>query len=1015
VEPPLTLRPAVAVACLALAGLCAPRPAAALDPRKLITQYGHDVWRIEEGLPHGTIKTFAQTRDGYLWIGTEEGLVRFDGVRFTVFDKDNTPALRNDFITALHEDRAGTLWIGSEKGGLVRHREGRFTPYGATPEDLSRMIVAIAEDARGALWVAAQAHNVYELRDGTMVAPPALVTSPVKFVSALHADGAGRLWIGSRRQGVVVLQDGAARPYTVAEGLLSDDVRVFAASPEAAPWIGTAKGVSRLGKDGAFTSLVSEDGVRSLLTDRDGNLWIGTNEGGLLRLRDGQVLRYSKAEGLSSLSARALFEDREGSLWVGTANGGVDRFRDGAFTTIGEPEGLSADIVITVHAASDGSVWAGTKGGGLNRIRDGQITAFTTKDGLSQDSIASVASDTAGTIWAGAVDSGLNRLRDGRITVYRTAQGLSHDDVFSLLGSQDGSLWIGTRGGGLNRLVGSEFVRYGKAEGLRSPFVWKLVEDRAGTLWAGTALGLWTVAEGRVRQVTSDEYPASSVHVDAEGTVWAGGGRGLYRWKDGKGAAFTTREGLVNDRIVQILEDGRQNLWLGSNRGISRISKKQLADVAEGRSTRVTPVSYDTADGMRIRECNYGSGCKTSDGRLWFPTIRGVVVVDPEKLPFNPLPPPVLVETVFANGRALDRPDAGPVRVPPGEGRLEFHFTALSYLAPAKMRFSYRLEGFDEEWSEPGSRREATYTNLPPGAYTFRVKASNNDGVWNEAGGSFPLYLRPHFYQTAWFYALCAALVVGAAWRVHLFRVQRVVEMERVRTRIAADLHDDIGAGLSQIAVLSEVARQQFLTDGTRAVDSLGRIAGTAGELVDSMSDIVWAVNPRRDRLEDLVHRMRRFANDVEAARGLAVAVHAVVPDPGQKLGPDFRRHVYLIFKEAVSNAARHSGCTRVEVALEAQQGRLLLAVRDDGRGFDQAVKGDGHGLHTMVQRASELGGSAEIVSRPGSGTVLSVHVPLGGYGAGGWWRGAGVRRLGSGGATPNAPAPVADAEMPGK
>jgi signal transduction histidine kinase len=711
-----------------------------------------------------------------------------------------------------------------------------------------------------------------------------------------------------------------------------------------------------------------------------------------------------------------LYEDREGSLWVGTGDGGLNRFRDVTFTTIGQPEGLSEDRATALHAAADGSVWVGTKGG-LDRIFGGRITSVRAADGLSQDNISAVASDTSGAIWAGATDKGLNRVRGGKVTVYRAAGGQASDSIFALLGARDGGLWVGTRGDGLHRLLGTRLVPFGGAKGLPSPYVWELVEDPAGTLWIATGYGVYAATGSEVRQVTPRDIPAGTLHVDSEGTLWAGGSQGLYRWRDGKGFAFTTREGLAHGQVVQILEDGRQNLWLGSTRGISRVSKAELAEVAEGRRARVTPAAYDVADGMRVRECNYGTGCRTRDGRLWFPTIRGVVVVDPERLRTNPLPPPVMVEGVLADGRALEPMGAGQARVPPGEGRLEFRFTALSYLAPAKMRFSYRLEGFDETWSEPGSRREATYTNLPPGAYTFRVKASNNDGVWNEAGASFPLYLQPHFHQTGWFYALCAAVVLVTAWRIHQYRLQRFVEMERVRTRIAADLHDDIGAGLSQIAVLSEVARQQFLHDGTRAVDSLGRIAGTAGELVDSMSDIVWAVNPRKDRLEDLVHRMRRFAKDVEAARGVDVTLRFEVVDPGQKLGPDFRRHVYLIFKEAVSNAARHSGCAAVGVTLEVRHGRLALQVRDDGRGFDPSRKSDGHGLQTMVHRAGELGGTAEIVSRPGKGTVLSVQVSLAGPGPRGWWRrrGAVVPFPGPAASAVDPPPAVGDAGLAGE
>lgn len=956
-------------------GLSAPRSAGALDPAKRITQYGHDVWQIEEGLPHNTVKAITQTRDGYLWLGTLEGLVRFDGVRFTVFDNGNTPPLRDSSISALFEDRSGTLWIGTDSGGLVRHRDGRFAAYGSKKGDATTPVTAIVQDRSGAVWVGSQVLGVLQAKEDTLVPYPGL--GAPRTVSALHVDDAGRLWVGSRSQGVTVLEEGVLRSYGTAQGLLSEDVRCFAAGPEGTTWVGTEKGLSRIGPGGLLGSVPLEHSVRVLHLDRHGSLWIGSSEQGLARLRGGELQRFSTAQGLSSLSVRSFLEDREGSLWIGMADGGLNRFRDGPLATIGPPEGLAAEVVISVHADGRGGLWAATRGGGLNLIRGDAISSVTTKDGLSGDTVVSLADDADGALWAGTIGAGLNRLRDRTVRVFRAGDGLASDSVFALLGSRDGSLWVGTRGGGLNHLTASGFAAFGKQEGLPSPFVWDLAEDGAGTLWIGTASGLCALERGAIRQVIP-EIPAHSLHVDADGVVWVGTARrGLYRWKQGRATAFTTRDGLLNDNVTQVLEDARGNLWLGSNQGISRVAKSQLEDFAEKRSTRITPVSYDSADGMRSRECNYGTGARTSDGRLWFPTIRGVVVVDPERLATNAVVPPVRLEEVVANGHVLDLSNAGEAVVPSGDGRLEVRYTALSYLAPRKVRFSYRLEGFDASWSEPGPRREATYTNLPPGHYTFRVKASNNDGLWNETGASFAMYLRPRFYQTWWFAVLCVAAAAVLAWRIHLFRAERLVEMERVRTRIAADLHDDIGAGLSQIAVLSEVVSAQVRRDGGPAPDALGRIAGTAGELVDSMSDIVWAVNPRNDRLEDLVRRMRGFASEVSSVRGVDLRFRAEGVD-GQRLGPDLRRHVYLIFKEGISNAARHSGSARIEVDIDIAGGRLVLRVKDDGCGFDTTRPSDGNGLTTMTTRAAELGGRAAIVSRPGEGTVLTLDVPLG-------------------------------------
>jgi signal transduction histidine kinase len=742
-------------------------------------------------------------------------------------------------------------------------------------------------------------------------------------------------------------------------------------------WVGTDKGLSHLARDGAITNTILNESIRALLEDRDGNLWIGSNDHGVRRLRDSQWLHFGTEDGLSNNTVWSLYEDREGSLWVGTNGGGLNRLRDGALTAIGVQEGLSSEQVRSVYQHPDGALWIGTKGGGANRIKDGKISVLTPKAGLSEDTVVCFSADREGALWLGTVRGGLNRWKDGRVTVYRKADGLPDDSVFALLGRSDGSLWIGHRGCGLSRLQDGKFTNYGAREGLHSGYVWTIVEGKDGTLWIGTSGGLYSHGAEGIRLVIPD-ISTHAIHVDSEGVVWAGTTRdGLYRWKDGRATAFTARQGLFDNLVAGILEDGRGNLWMSCNKGIFSVSKRQLHDVAEGRTPRVVSVAYDTADGMKSREGGYGSKWKATDGRLWFPTLRGVVVVDPENLKKNELPPPVIIEEVIANGHSLSGEAGRSLEVPPGEGRLQFRYTALSLLAPKRVRFAYRLDGLDDTWTDPDPTREAVYANLRPGRYTFRVKACNNDGVWNEVGASVVVHLQPHFYQTGWFYGLCLAAVGFVGWQGHQYRLRRAIEMERVRTRIAADLHDDVGSGLSQIAILSGVARTQLVKDGPRAADSLQQIAGTAEELVDSMSDIVWAMNPGKDQLGDLVHRMRRFASEVFAAREIALDFQVDGLDPARKVSPDFRRHAYLMFKESANNAAKHSGCGRVEVAIDVTHDQLRLQIRDDGKGFDTAASGDGHGLQTMSSRARDLGGRLTIVSRPGEGTVLTAELPM--------------------------------------
>jgi ligand-binding sensor domain-containing protein/signal transduction histidine kinase len=948
---------------------------AALDSRKVITQYGHDVWQVEDGLPQNTVNVIRQTRDGYLWLATEEGLVRFDGVRFTVFDSTNTPEMRAGFVTSIFEDTAGTLWIGT-KGGLLGYRGGRFTPYGL-PDKPSLLVTALAPAEVEGLWLGVGDVGLLQLRDGALVRHASNDQLPLSDVSKLHTDRQGTLWIGTRSKGLLSIRDGKARRYTVQEGLSDDHIWALADGADGAVWVGTDKGLSHLARDGTITNTILNESIRALLEDRDGNLWVGSNDRGLRRLHDGQWLQFGTADGLSNDTVWSLYEDREGSLWVGTNSGGLNRFRDGALTTIGVQEGLSSELLRSVYQHPDGALWIGTKGGGANRMKDGKISVLTPKAGLSEDTVVCFSADREGALWLGTVRGGLNRWKDGKVTVYRKADGLPDDSVFALHGRSDGSLWIGHRGGGLSRLQDGKFTSYGAREGLHSPYVWTIVEGKDGMLWIGTSGGLYSHGPEGIRHVIPD-IATHAIHVDTEGVVWAGTPRdGLYRWKDGRATAFTARQGLFDNLVAGILEDGRGNLWMSCNKGIFSVSKRQLNDVADGRIQRVVSVPYDTADGMKSRECGYGSSWKTTDGRLCFPTLRGLVIVDPENLKKNGQPPPVVIEEVIANGHSVSAEPGQSLELPPGEGRLQFQYTALSLMAPKKVRFGYRLDGLDDAWTDAGTTREATYANLRPGQYTFRVRACNNDGVWNESGASVRLHLQPHFYQTGWFYGLCLAAVGFVGWQGHQYRLRRAIEMERVRTRIAADLHDDVGSGLSQIAILSGVARTQLVKDGPRAAASLTQIAGTAEELVDSMSDIVWAMNPGKDQLGDLVHRMRRVASEVFAARDIALDFRVDGLDPEVKVTPDFRRDAFLVFKESVNNAAKHSGCGRVAVAIDVADDRLLLQIRDDGKGFDTAASADGHGLETMSRRARDLGGRLTIVSRPGEGTALTAELPM--------------------------------------
>jgi signal transduction histidine kinase/ligand-binding sensor domain-containing protein/CheY-like chemotaxis protein len=753
----------------------------ALDPKKAITQYIHTTWQTEDGLPQSSVSTIIQTHDGYLWLGTQEGLVRFDGVRFTVFDTRNTEALKNNFILTLLESRDGSLWIGVYGGGLVRFKEGRFTVY-TTNEGLSHDIVrCIYEGRDGSLWIGTGG-GITQLKDGKFTVFTAKEGLSNNVVRAVLEDNDGTIWIGTDGGGVNRLKDGKVTAYTTREGLSNNTIWSLYEDKEGNLWIGThGGGLNRL-NDGKLTIYttsngLSSDAVSAIYQDRHRNLWIGTDGGGLNRFSDGKFTRYTTTEGLSDNAVLSIYEDREGSLWVGTNGGGLNRFREGKFTPFTTKEGLSSNAIWSVYESSDGSLWIGTHGKGLNRLKDGQVTVYTTKQGLANDVVRSIYEGRDGSLWIGTY-GGLSRLQNGKFVTYTTKNGLAHDIVRSIQEDTDGSLWIGTQGG-LSHFKDGRFTTYTNEDGLLYDVVRVVRKSADGSLWIGTYGGLSRWQDGRFTTFTTAEWFNKSVCAideDTDGTLWIGTiGAGLGRLKNGKLMICTAKDGLFDDIVYQILDDGKGYLWMSCNKGIFRTSKKELNDFAEGRIKAITSVAYGKAEGMANSECNGGSqpaGWRTRDGKLWFPTIKGVVAIDPNNLKTNDLPPPVVIEQVIVDEKSIDlRQNA---QLPPGKGELEFQYTALSLLVPEKVRFKYKLEGFDRDWVNAGTRRIAYYTNIPPGSYRFRVIACNNDGVWNETGAAFAFHLKPHFYQTDLFFALSVLGIVATGIGVYRLRLGRM-------------------------------------------------------------------------------------------------------------------------------------------------------------------------------------------------------------------------------------------------
>jgi len=964
------------------------RLALALDPARDLAQFNHQVWLTENGLPQNTVHSITQAKDGYVWIATEEGLARFDGIRFTIFDKQNTPELKSNDIRVLLEDRRGALWIGTADG-LVRLLDGKFTTFTTRDGLPSNVIDALCEDHDDSIWLATAAGMV-RFSDNVF-SPSARWEFPRDGVKALFEDREGALWIGSS-DGLARYKDGAVAKYTTQNGLSNNSVVSIDQDKEGRLWIGTPNGLSQL-EGNRFLTYTTRDGlpnnrIISLAVDPEGSVWIGT-AGGLSRFADKQFSNFRLGDGLANEIILSIFQDREGSLWIGTESSGLSLLKDKKFTTYTIKEGLGSDLVKSIYEDRKGNIWIGTNGGGLSLLKDGRFTTFTTADGLSSNVVLALFGNGAGNLWVGTPD-GLNRFRDGKFKILTSADGLANDFVRSIYADRRDNLWIGTRGG-LTRLRGERFNIYTTADGLPNDFVGTIYEDAQGNIWIGTLGGLSKFKDEKFTNYTTRDGLSSdvviSLHEDADGALWIGtSGGGLNRLKQGKFVAFTTRNGLPDDVIYGILEDRQDSLWLSSNKGIFRVSKKELDDFANGTAGSITPVLYGPADGMITRECSGGghpAGWRSADGKLWFSTIKGVAMIDPEKIKLNDQPPPVAIEQIRVDDESILPVQT--IELSPGKSRFDFYYTALSFVAPEKVRFKYKLEGFDSDWIDGGTRRVAYYTNLRPGRYKFRVIAANNDGLWSPTGVAFDLYLKPHFYQAYWFYALCTLILAILVWLLYRFRLKRVESQFAAvlaeRNRIAREIHDNLAQEMLGISVQLEVVARTMPASPELAKTHLDRVRMLVRDGIAEARRYVWDLRSQALDKNDLPAALSDTTRRLTAETAIQAKVE--VSGAFRPLSPLIEGNLLRIGQEAINNAVRHAHARNVIVSLKFDARRVQLSVRDDGHGFNyqESMNGEAKhfGLVGMQERAVRIGGTLKIDSHADEGTEVLVDVPISG------------------------------------
>jgi len=973
-------------------------------------------WQREQGLPQYSVHALAQTHDGYLWIGSDDGVVRFDGVRFVSFGLRE--GLRSGPVRTLFEDRRGALWIGTVGSGLTRWQDGQFTTF-TTKEGL-----------------------------------------PANSVTALAEDSEGRLWVGTEA-GLAVWQNGRLALSGAAEPFRGKPISFIARNRQGVLWLGvTGVGIFQLGEDKPIAlSDASVEGLlqdpHCLLEDKAGRIWVGAGDDFVLCRDDGQWRRYRVPRHLARPYVSALAEEPDGTVWAGSVSEGLFQFKEGKLSAISASSGILDNSIAALLVDREGNLWVGT-GAGLNRLQRNNLLVFGQDEGLGYGPVQGLAEVAPGVIWAGKPSDGLYRW-EGRSFSRLTAAALTrrYPEVISLLTTRDGSCWM-SGAGGLWRFKDPKYAS-GEAElkALDGLNVLALAEDQDGGLWAGTR-------EGQVWQLWQDSWLAhtnySQSHAitailrDTDKTTWIGTeGGGLYRYRDGarthfeQGAgllsdwirtlyldatgtlwigtvggglsrlrherlvSFTTREGLPDNTISQILEDGTGRLWLGNNRGIACVSKAELEELSAGKLTVVYPQIYGRAEGMPSEECTGGyspAGLKTRSGRLCFATSKGIVVADPRPQTADAPPPSVVLEETMIDGAVADarRPQPaagatgksnpaltpeGELRIGPGKHRVEFRYTGISFSSPERVRFRYRLEPLDTDWVEAGTRRTAFYSYVPPGQYRFRVIACNSGGTWSAAGGRLALIVRPHLWQAWWFIAAAAlallAAVAGTVGLVEKRKHQRRLKLleqeralERERARIAQDLHDDLGSSLTRISLLSDLARAD--KDNPALVEAHARkLAQSAGQTVRALEEIVWALRPGSDSLQSLVEYIAHFANELFEGDSARCRLDLPQDLPARSLPPEMRHNIFLVVKEALTNAFKHAHAHEVQVRAKASARTLEIVVQDDGLGFEAEAlppaPGKRQGRGNMRRRAEAMGGTLAVESTRGKGTLVRLIV----------------------------------------
>lgn len=935
--------------------LCA--PLLALDGSKRLTQYAHRVWGQEEGLVQPTVYSILQTRDGFLWLGTQDSLIRFDGQHFREYEYNGRAVLHGSLIRALAEDKDGNLWAATIGNGLAEIGvDGTFRHY--TKQNGLPAANAFCLDRQGGDLLACT-------ESGLMAVSP---------------------------NGSIRLVD-------------PTPVRGTCEAPDGIRWAASTQGgLTRGGRK------VLDDDVSSLVCAHDGSVWAGTSAG-VLRIDGSDIRRITTANGLPDNAVDSLSESPDGSIWIGT-DGGITRWKAGDLSVYRTRDGLSHSVVLSMYFDREGTMWAGTKDG-LDEFTNPKLTPYTTTEGLASNEAGPLAQDAAGRLWLGTLDAGLDYFDGHAFHNLRARNGLASDTVLSLAVDSSGDLWVGTADG-LNRVhngaVNAAFARGKQITAITvapDGGVWVatpdgLAEVRGSSLrmqlkGTVTALGespgaglflssradrvsVWNAGSLHTYPIPSMVRPASCYLPDpSQKAIWIGTlGGGLMRWKDGKLVRIHVKDGLWDNRLYALLRDGRRNIWIASSKGIFRVSEQQLNDFADGKISTVTSIPFTT--GQLRFECRSGvqpAALRTRDGRMWFSTTNGFVVLNPEHLVADGTPPPVRITAAIVDGDRVAGVTA--VRVRPWQRNLEIRYAGLSFISPERVTFRYILEGFDKNWTDAGSRREAFFTNLPPGDYRFRVVAQNSDGIWSSAPAELELHVLPRLYQRRWFWPALAACLGLLAFAIYRWRVRQLQTAFNLvlaeRTRIARELHDTLLQGLSGVTMQLQALWMRMPV--SREKQLLREIILDAGQCSTEARQSLMGLRAQPNATVLFSEKLAKLCQEAVASNAVRLELELEPVNLADR--PETEYQLLRIAQEALSNTVKHADAEMIRVTLRTQNGWLHLGMADDGAGFDNSTDFSdlGHfGLKGMQERATEMG--AQFVVKSGrAGTSITVRVPV--------------------------------------